>query len=151
MLLRDQLKNDLLDAMKQKDQIKADTIRAVNTVILNKEHAGNDIKIDNEDIIQIIQKEVKLRTDSIDIFQKANRQDLINRAKSEINVLNKYLPDLLSEIDIKEIIKKIISKFKELTIKDFGTIMKLVMNEVKGKADGKLVNKLVTEVLKGKG
>lgn len=141
------LKNDLIVAMKEKNQIKANTIRRINAIISDKQHLSNNINLTNEDIQQIIQKEVKMRYDSIKTFEQANRQDLIDQANQELEVLKKYLPQQLSEEEVIEVIKSALSTIQNPTKKDLGKIMKIIMPKLKGKVDGKLVNKLVLQYI----
>lgn len=145
-MLLEQLKNDMKDAMKTKNKVQLNTIRMVNAAIQSVLHSSNKKEnISDEDILAIIQKEVKMRNDSISEFEKGNRQDLIENTKQEINFLMKYLPKQLSKDEINAIVRQAITELgiTQVTKKDIGKIMKIVMPQVKGKADGKLVNKVV--------
>lgn len=146
--LQEQLKSDLIQAMKDKDQITANTIRRVNSLISDKLHSASNVSINENDIIDIITKEVKMRNDSIELFKQGNRLDLISQAKLELEILKKYLPEQLSFEAIYEIIKKIIANFTNPTKKDMGNIMKLAMNELKGKADNKTISSIIIKFLK---
>ena len=145
-MLLEQLKNDMKDAMKAKNKVQLNTIRMVNAAIQSVLHSSNKKEnISDEDILAIIQKEVKMRNDSISEFEKGNRQDLIENTKQEINFLMKYLPKQLSKDEINTIVRQAITELgiTQVTKKDIGKIMKIVMPQVKGKADGKLVNQVV--------
>lgn len=145
-MLLEQLKNDMKDAMKTKNKVQLNTIRMVNAAIQSVLHSSNKKEnISDEDILAIIQKEVKMRNDSISEFEKGNRQDLIENTKQEINFLMKYLPKQLSKDEINTIVRQAITELgiTRVTKKDIGKIMKIVMPQVKGKADGKLVNQVV--------
>ena len=145
-MLLEQLKNDMKDAMKTKNKVQLNTIRMVNAAIQSVLHSSNKKEnISDEDILAIIQKEVKMRNDSISEFEKGNRQDLIENTKQEINFLMKYLPKQLSKDEINTIVRQAITELgiTQVTKKDIGKIMKIVMPQVKGKADGKLVNQVV--------
>ena len=145
-MLLEQLKNDMKDAMKAKNKVQLNTIRMVNAAIQSVLHSSNKKEnISDEDILAIIQKEVKMRNDSISEFEKGNRQDLIENTKKEINFLMKYLPKQLSKDEINTIVRQAITELgiTQVTKKDIGKIMKIVMPQVKGKADGKLVNQVV--------
>ena len=145
-MLLEQLKNDMKDAMKAKNKVQLNTIRMVNAAIQSVLHSSNKKEnISDEDILAIIQKEVKMRNDSISEFEKGNRQDLIENTKQEINFLMKYLPKQLSKDEINTIVRQAITELgiTQVTKKDIGKIMKIVMPQVKGKTDGKLVNQVV--------
>ena len=145
-MLLEQLKNDMKDAMKAKNKVQLNTIRMVNAAIQSVLHSSNKKEnISDEDILAIIQKEVKMRNDSISEFEKGNRQYLIENTKQEINFLMKYLPKQLSKDEINTIVRQAITELgiTQVTKKDIGKIMKIVMPQVKGKADGKLVNQVV--------
>ena len=149
-MLLDDLKNDMKDAMKTKNKVQLNTIRMVNAAIQSSLHSPS--KKDNiidEDVIVIIQKEVKMRNDSIIEFKKGNRQDLVENAKQEINYLMKYLPKQLSEDEIESIVQQTITELniERVMKKDIGKIMKTVMPKVKGKSDGKLVNQVVNKFM----
>ena len=149
MKLIDQLNADLKIAMKGHNKVAISTIRMVNAAIIAEKHKSA-VKEDftDEDIIQIISKEVKMRKDSIEEYIRGGRQDLVAVTQLELNVLLNYLPKQLSKEEIVKIIDSELANHTEpLTKKDIGKIMKVIMPLVKGKADGKLVNQLVLEAI----
>lgn len=137
---------DLKNAMKSKDEIKLGTLRMLKSAIQNKEIDKRQPLTDNE-ILEVIQKQVKQRKDSIAEFQKANRQDLLQKETAEICVLEQYLPKALSETELKGIVQKAIQTTGAKSKADMGKIMKEVMPQVAGRADGKQVNQVVSSLL----
>ena len=137
---------DLKNAMKDKDEVKLGTLRMLKAAVKNKEIDKKQPLSPNE-VLEIIQKQVKQRKDSIADFQKANRQDLIKKESAEIAVLELYLPKQLSEAELKVIVEKAIQTTGAKTKADMGKLMKEVMPQVAGRADGKQVNQIVSQLL----
>jgi uncharacterized protein YqeY len=143
-MLLDQLQSDLSAAMKGRDQLRVDTLRFLLGAIFNFQiEKGKDYIATDNDILNVISKQVKTHTESIEMFTKAGRSDLVDRETAELEILKKYLPAQMSESDIKDRISDIRQKNPEL---DFGGLMKLVMNELRGKADGAVVARIVKEI-----
>lgn len=141
-----ELDQDLIEAMKAKDSVRLTTLRAVkgNMKMQNIDHKK---EINDELLIEVISKEIKTRNESIKEFEKGNRQDLIDKTKAEIEILNKYLPEQLSEEEIIEIIEKVFTEVNPTGIKDMGKVMGAVTPLVKGKADMGIVSGLIREKL----
>lgn len=144
-MLKERIMEDLKSAMKEKNQIKVRVLRLLNSAIKNFEVEKMDSATD-EEIGKIVLKEIKKRQESIEAYKKANREDLAKEEEEELKVLKEYAPKMLSEEEIKEVVKKVINELNA-TQKDFGKVMKNIMAEVKGKADGSLVSKIVKELL----
>ncbi len=147
MTLKEKLQQDLITSMKAKDEITTGTIRLIKAAILRLETAGEKKIATDEDIIQIMGKEIKQRKDSIEQFEKGNRPELAAKEKLEMAVLEKYLPAQLSEEEIRTIVKEIITSTGATGKSDLGKVMGMLMPRTKGKADGGLVNKIVQELL----
>ena len=145
-MLKEELMNDLKDAMREKDTIKKNAVQMVRAAILQIEK-DKGIEVDDNKILEIIAKEVKTRNDAIKDFEKAGRDDLIQQTKGEIDVLSKYLPKQLSKEELTEKIKGIIEKTGATTIKDMGMVMKAAKEEIGTAADGKTINEVVRELL----
>ncbi|MEK6589746.1 MAG: GatB/YqeY domain-containing protein [Nitrospinota bacterium] len=146
MYLKDRLMEEMKDAMKKREQIKLSAIRMVRAGIKNKEiELGRELN--DEDVIGIIKSAIRQRKDSYTQFFNANRLDLADKEKNEIDILSVYLPQQMSEDDIKKRVKEVISEVGAFTAKDMGRVMKILMPELKGKADGDLINKIVKESL----
>ena len=143
MSLQKDIENNLNIALKAKDTVKTNTLRMLKSGIQNKSIELKKDSLDDEEIINIIRKEVKKRYDSIESFKQGNREDLVEKEQEEVKILEGYLPSMMSEQDISKIIDEIIASGEN----NFGLIMKQVMTKTKGQADGKIVQKLVKEKL----
>ncbi len=145
-MLKEKLLNDLKDAMKAKDTNKKNAVQMVRTAILQIEK-DKCIEVTDEQIIDIIAKEVKTRKDSLVEFEKAERQDLIDQTNSEISVLEQYLPKQLTDEELELQVKEIVEKVGATTIKDMGKVMKEAKVTIGAKADGKRINEMVKKIL----
>ena len=147
--MRNQILEDLKTAMKNKDKERLAVIRMVKGSIqmseLNKKHELSD-----EEVIEVISKEIKSRKDSINEFKKGGREDLIQKTQNEINILSEYLPKQLTEEEITEIIDAVFNKVKPESSKDMGKVMKELKPQVSGKADMGLVSKIVKNKIEKK-
>ena len=146
-MLKEQLLNDLKDAMKEKNEIKKNTVQMVRAAILQVEK-DKAIELDDVQIIDIIAKESKKRKDAAVEFEKSGREDLIEKNNQELEILSTYLPKQLSKEEITEIVKNIISKVGATSIKEMGIVMKTAKEEMGASADGKTINEVVKELLK---
>lgn len=144
-MLKEKIFEDLKKSMKERNEIKTRVLRLLNSAIKNFEVEKMD-KATDEDIEKIILKEMKKRQESIEAYKNANREDLALEEEKELEILKEYAPKMLSEEEIREIIKKTIEEINA-TPKDFGKVMKEVMAKLKGKADGSMVSKVVKEIL----
>lgn len=146
MDLLKELDKDLIEAMKAKDSITLATLRAVKGA-MKMQNIDHKKEINEELLIEVVSKEIKTRNESIKEFEKGNRQDLIDKTKQEIEILNKYLPEQLSNEEIIEIIEKVFAEINPTGIKDMGKVMGAVTPLVKGKADMSIVSGLIREKL----
>jgi len=148
MSLKEQLTEDMKTAMKAKEAGKQQlsVIRMVRSAIRQIEIDGKK-ELDDNGVIDIISKEVKMRKDSIDEFRKGDREDLVAQNEAEIAVLMKYLPQQLSEAEVRSLVKEAVATSGASTAKEMGKVMAVLMPKVKGRADGKLVNTIVREAL----
>lgn len=145
-MLKEKLLEDLKQSMKEKNVNRKNVVQMVRTAILQVEK-DKGIDVTDEQILNIIAKELKTRKDSLADFEKAEREDLINQVNEEISVLEEYLPKQLSDEELKEKVKEIITKVGATTIKDMGNVMKTAKTEIGAKADGKRINEVVKELL----
>ena len=145
-MLKQDLMNELKEAMKNKDEINKNTIQMVRAAILQIEK-DKGIEVDDDKIIEIIAKEVKTKKDALIDFAKGGREDLVEQTKREIEILQKYLPKQLSKDEIKDIVKSIIEKLGATSIKDMGNVMKEAKNVIGAGADGRTINEVVKEIL----
>lgn len=145
-MLKEKLMQDLKDAMKEKDEIKKNTVQMVRASILQVEK-DKAIELTDEQIIDIIAKEVKKRKDAAADFEKSGRDDLILQNNAEIGVLINYLPKQLSKEEIEEIVKQVIEEVGATSIKDMGMVMKGAKEKIGAAADGKTINEVVKALL----
>ena len=145
-MLKEELMQDLKDAMREKDTVKKDTVQMVRAAILQIEK-DKGIEVTDEKIIEIIAKEVKVKKDALVDFEKGERQDLIDQTNQEIEILNKYLPKQLSREEIEEKVKEIINRLGATSIKDMGPVMKEAKAQIGAAADGRTINEVVKELL----
>jgi len=145
--LLENINKDIVEAMKSKDTLKLATLRMLKGAIdLERINKKLD-KVSDEDIVVIIGKQIKTRKESILEFEKGNRQDLIDKTNEEINILNVYMPLMLSEDEISSIVDAAISEVNATSVKDMGSVMKLVSPKLKGKADMSLVSAIIKNKL----
>ena len=142
----EKLQKDMIEAMKNKDKDKLTVIRMVKAGM--KQEVIDHKKEENDDLlIDVVNKQIKMRKDSIDEFTKAGREDLAQKTQEEIDVLMAYLPEQLSEEEVSKIVDEIFDEVKPEGQKDMGKIMKLCQEKLKGKTDMKAVSALVREKL----
>lgn len=147
MSLEAKINNDLKEAMKNKDQVALRGIRAVKAAILLAKTDGSGEELNEEKEIKLLQKLVKQRQDSLEIYRKQNREDLAVVEVEEIEVIQRYLPEQLSEDKLREIIGTIINETGASGIKDMGKVMGLASQQLAGKADGKAIAAAVKSLL----
>lgn len=149
MSLREQIQSDLVVGMKNREELKVSVLRMLKAAITKFETSGKEKKdAGDEDITQIIGKEIKSRKDSAEQYRTGNRLELATKEEAEIKILEKYLPAQLSEEEIRKIVAEVIGSVGAKSKSDLGKVMGALMPRVKGKADGGLVNKIVQESLK---
>lgn len=144
--MKEMLLNELKDAMRNKDELKKNTITMLRSSILQIEK--DEKKVLNDDEIKIVvSKEVKKRKESIPEFENANRVDIVESLNKEIEILSKYLPIQLDENQIRKLVQESISITGAVTARDMGKVMQDLKPKTNGKADGKLVSDIVKELL----
>lgn len=146
MGLAERLEADMKQAMKDKDKVRLSTIRMIRTAIKNAE-IDQKKTLTEEDILAVLNRELKQRRDSLQAFQDAGRTDLVEQAQQEISVIQSYMPARMSEDEIREIALATIAETGASTKKDTGKVMAALMPKVQGRADGKLVNQIVQALL----
>ena len=146
MSLKQKLQEDLKSSMKNKDAIKKSVITLIRSSIKQYE-VDNRVELQDDEIVDLIAKQLKQTRDSLEDFKKGNRDDLVSQAEAEIEVLKEYLPQQLSEEELNEIVISTISEVGATSMKDMKKIMTSIMPKVKGRADGKLINELVKKNL----
>ena len=147
MSLEERIENEFKAALKQKDKIKVSTLRMLKADIINIKLDQNKKTLKDEEIVKIIQRQVKQHKDSIEQFEKGKRQDLVEKEKKELDILLSYMPEQMSEEELKKIINDTIKELKATSKNEMGKVIKSVMERVKGRADGKKVSQIVLSML----
>jgi hypothetical protein len=159
--LKARISQDLIIAIKGKDKVKSLVLRSLNSAIknteiikrtkLSKDSQAADLEkasiLSDEEVVGVISSQIKQRKDSISEFEKANRGDLVLKEKAEMDILAVYLPEQMSEAEIRKIVSEAIVKTGASSVKEMGRVMAFIMPLVKGKADGTLVSGIVKELL----
>ncbi|MGP1556090.1 GatB/YqeY domain-containing protein [Peptostreptococcus stomatis] len=146
MSLKEKLQEDLKSSMKNKDTIRKSVVTLIRAAIKQHE-VDNRVELADDAIIDIISKQLKQRKDSLAEFEKANRDDLVEETKSEIQVLEEYLPQQLSEEELEKIVIETIAEVGATSMKDMGKIMATIKPKTAGRADGRKINELVKKNL----
>jgi uncharacterized protein len=148
MPLKEQLTSDLTDAMRQSDDVRKSTLRMLITAINVAEVAGSERRqLSDEQVMQVLAKQVKQRRESIDEFQKAGRQDLVDKEAAELKVLEAYMPPQMPREEIEAEARKAIAEVGAKGPSDKGKVMQTLMPRLSGRAEGREINAVVTELL----
>lgn len=147
MDLKERINQDLKDAMKSGDKVKLNTVRSIRALILEFEKSGSGKEFNPDEELRLLTTAAKKRKDSVEMFKNAGRLDLVESEEAELKILMNYLPKQLDEDGIKNEVKRIAVEIGAKTKEDFPKLMPLVMKELKGKADGKIVKFVVENFL----
>ena len=142
----EKITKDLTEAMKAKDTFRTSVLRMLKSALKNEE-INKKSPLTDDEVLAIIKKQVKTRKESIKEFEKGNRTDLIEQTKKEIDILNEYLPEELSDEELEKIVKETITKVKAESIKQMGMVIKTISSEYGARCDMAKVSKLVKEKL----
>ncbi len=146
MSLKDKLMEEFKSSMRNKDTIRKNTVTMVRAAIKQRE-VDERIELGDEEVLEIISKQLKEKKIAIEEFRKGNRQDLVDLTEAEMSILLEYLPKQLSEEEVEQIVRETIDEIGATSLKEIGTIMKTVMPKVKGRADGNMINQAVRKIL----
>lgn len=149
-MILDKIDEDYKLAVKEKNEIKRQTLNMLKSAIKYREielRALNK-ELTEEEVISVIQKEIKRRKEAIELYEKGGREDLAKKERDEVEILEGYLPKQLSEDEIKSIVREAIMLVRASSLSDVGKVMKEVMPKVKGRAEGSLVKSIVEEMLR---
>jgi len=146
-MLKDQIVSDLKQAMLARDEIRVSTLRMLKAAIMKFEVSGAKKEATEEDVIDLVKKELKARKVSSEQFRNGNRADLADKEDAEAKILEAYMPEQMNEEQVRAIATEVVSNFGTVGPQDFGKVMGACMGKLKGKADGELVNKVVKELL----
>lgn len=144
--MKEELLKALKEAMKEKDELKKDTITMLRAAILQVEKDEKKVLTQSE-MEAIVAKQIKSRKESLDDYKKANRDDIVSKIEREIEILTKYLPEQLTIEEIKKLISEAIQKTGAATPRDMGKVMQEIRPQIAGKADGKVVSDMVKQML----
>jgi hypothetical protein len=146
MNIKSSVESEMIAAAKAKDKLKLSALRMIKTAMHNREI---DLKRDlgDEEMLQLLSSLAKQRNDSIEQFKRGGRTDLVEKEEAELRIIQGFMPEQLSEDDVKEEIEKAVAEIGATGMKDMGKVMKALMPKVTGKADGKLVSELVKKRL----
>ncbi|WP_044894754.1 GatB/YqeY domain-containing protein [Bacillus alveayuensis] len=147
MGLLERLNNDMKQAMKNKEKEKLSVIRMVKAALQNEAIKLGKSQLSEDEELTVLSRELKQRKDSLQEFENAGRSDLVEKVKTEIQILELYMPKQLTEEELVQLIKETIAEVGASSKADMGKVMGAIMPKVKGKADGSLVNKLVLQHL----
>lgn len=147
MSLNETLTEHMKEAMKTKDKVRLSVIRMIRAALQNEAINKGVKTLSEADELSVLAREVKQRNDSLEQFKKAGRDDLVKQVEKELDILKAYMPEPLSDEELEDLIKQAIEQTGATDKKDFGKVMGVVMPQVKGKADGARVQKLVQKLL----
>ncbi|HAL73692.1 MAG TPA: aspartyl-tRNA amidotransferase [Clostridiales bacterium] len=146
MNMKERLLDDLKTAMRNKDILRKDLLQIIRAGVLQVEKDSR-IELDEAGIAEVLAKEYKKRAETVQELAGSNRQDMIDKNRAEMAIIEEYLPKQLSEAEIEDLVRQAISRSGAQSARDMGQVMKILMPDVKGRADGKLVNQIVKRLL----
>lgn len=147
MTFEQQINEDLKESMKSGDKLRLETLRSLRASIIEFSKSGTDKDMSEEDAQKILLNASKKRKDAIEMYKQAGRQDLLEKEESELAIIAAYLPEQLSESEVVDALKLIIQQVGAEGPKDMGKVMGLAMKELRGKADGTLVQQCLKQLL----
>lgn len=148
-MIFEKISKDYIQAMKARDSLRIGVLSYIKSVIKYREieNREKEKELTDDDVIDVISKEVRKREESIEMYKNGEREDLVHKEEEELKILKEYLPAQMREEEIRKTVVQIIEKLGATGSKDFGKVMKEVMIEIKGKANGALIKKIVEESL----
>ena len=150
MTMRDKLEDDIRQSMRDRNQARLDALRFLKSAVQAAEKTGGE-SLDDARMLDVVAKQVNDRRESIRMFQEGNRTDLVAKESAELQVLEGYLPPQMSREELESLIQDLVSQVGATSIRDKGKLMGRLMPQVKGKADGAIVNELATQILESLG
>ncbi len=150
--MKARITEDIKTAMRARDQLRLDTLRGIKAKILEKEvqmraKKGRDYSLEDEGVIQVLTQGAKQRRDSIASFQSAGRTDLVDKEEKELVIIQEYLPKQLGDDELEKLVRTAVEETGAAAPKDMGMVMKAVMPNIRGQADGKRINAMVRKLL----
>ena len=148
MALKQQLNDDLREALRQRDDVRRNTLRLVISALHNAEIAAGG-ELDDQGVAGVLAREAKQRHESIEEFKKGGRQELVDKEESELAIISAYLPEALSRDELVDLARQVIEETGASGAKDIGKVMPVLMQRLAGRADGRAANEVVRELLAG--
>ena len=149
MSLKQRIEADVREAIRTNDEARKRALRTLMTAISREERAGKELReLSDDEIIQIIGREAKKREEAIELYARGNREDLVESERAELEILRAYLPRQLTPEEIEARAKEVIAEVGATGPRDMGKVMKVLMAEMRGRADGKTVNRIVSDLLR---
>ena len=145
--LEKRIETDIMSAMKSKDEVRLSALRSVKTAIQNEKTNGKFHELTESDVVKIVQKQIKQRTEAEEIYRQANREELANKEQDERLILETYVPKMLSENELKTIIEHLLVELNATSMKDMGKVMGELNKRYSGCIDGKLASGLIKQSL----
>jgi uncharacterized protein YqeY len=146
MTIQEKILNDMKDAMKAGSKVMLETLRMIRSQLKNAAIARGG-ELEEADVIAVLTKEAKRRKESLEMYQKGGREDLADRESKEWDIITQYLPEALSDAEIEDIVNTAIKQSGAESMRDMGKVMGAVMPQIKGRADGKIVQEIVRKKL----
>lgn len=143
MSLKEKINDDLKKSMLAQDAFRTETLRSIRAEILKMDKSGLDREMNEEEELQLLNKQAKMRKESIEMFKSAERMDLVERETKQLEIINEYLPKQLTREEAEAIVDRVIKEAGAESAKDMGKVMGPVMKELKGKFDGKIIQEIV--------
>lgn len=147
----DRLTDDLKEAMRNKDKVRLRTLRSLRSAFQNKEidgrEGGADTELSEQDQLAVLRKQAKQRKEAIEQYEEAGREDLVQKEQEELDVLEEYMPEQLSDDELNDILQDIIEEVGAESIADMGSVMGPAMDRLRGRADGSRVQEMVQTLL----
>lgn len=147
MMLTEKINSDMKQAMLARDTIRLETLRSIRAGILEFEKSGADRAMTDDDEFKILNAAAKKRKDAIEQYERAGRSDAAEKERAELAIIMEYLPEQLSESDVKNAIATLVAEMGAVSSADFGKVMGAAMKTLKGKADGAVIQRIVKEML----
>lgn len=151
MSLKQQIQKDFIEAFKAKDELRSSTLKMLQSEIKNIEIAqkgkGGAGDLNDDEVVQVVSKEVRKRKETAEIFAKEGRAETAEKETKEAEILSKYLPEQMSEEEVRKLVKEAVEKSGATSIKEMGKVMGILTPQIKGKADAGMVSGIVKEML----
>jgi uncharacterized protein YqeY len=148
--LKEQLAEDLKEAIRQRDEARKTAIRMLTWAIKNAE-VEKGRPLEDHEVLSLVQKEIRRRLESIEQFRKGNRPDLVEKEEAELKVLQAYLPPPMTREEVAEVARQVMAEMGAKSPRDKGKVMPILIQRLAGRADGRLINEVVSELLAGQG